>query len=187
MWYIDRAKDNENRNGTVFVSTQFVRKKTRRSSIGTALVYKMCETKHTKTGTVAKGLRPQSALNTPDNQRYTVESRCWERYVKRSSHVYDRKTQRTVYIYIYKIIIWFQGFGQEFFLISAEVCDSRNWNSRSNSFVRAPPSGGGSKAPRPAVSVPHIDVNADGCRARQARSCKNTACREGISEILVES
>ena len=70
---------------------------------------------------------------------------------------------------------------------SAEVCDSRNWNSRSNSFVRAPPSGGGSNAPRPAVSVPHIDVNADGCRARQARSCKNTSCRGGISEILVES
>ena len=33
---------------------------------------------------------------------------------------------------------------------------------------RAPPSGGGSNAPRPAVSVPHIDVNADGCRARRA-------------------
>ena len=28
--------------------------------------------------------------------------------------------------------------------------------------------GGGSNAPRPAVSVPHIDVNADGCRARRA-------------------
>ena len=40
------------------------------------------------------------------------------------------------------------------------------------SFVRAPPSRGGSNAPRPAVSVPHIDVNADGCRARQARSCR---------------
>ena len=55
------------------------------------------------------------------------------------------------------------------------------------SFVRAPPSGGGSNAPRPAVSIPHIDVNADGCRARQARSCKNTACWGGISEILVAS
>ena len=51
------------------------------------------------------------------------------------------------------------------------------------SLVRAPPSGGGSNAPRPSVSVPHIDVNADGCRARQARICKNTACRGGISEI----
>ena len=55
------------------------------------------------------------------------------------------------------------------------------------SFVRAPPSVGGSNAPRPSVSVPHIDVNADGCRARQARSCKNTACRGGISGILVAS
>ena len=51
-------------------------------------------------------------------------------------------------------------------------------------LVRAPPSGGGSSAPRSAVSVPHIDVNADGCRARQAGSCKNTACRGGIPEIL---
>ena len=55
------------------------------------------------------------------------------------------------------------------------------------SFVRAPPSGGGSNAPRPSVSVSHIDVNADGCRARQARSCKKTACRGEISGILVES
>ena len=51
------------------------------------------------------------------------------------------------------------------------------------SFVRAPPSGGGFNAPRPAVSVPHIDVNADGCQSRQARSCKKTACQGGISEI----
>ena len=51
------------------------------------------------------------------------------------------------------------------------------------SFVQAPPSGGGSNAPRPAVSDPHIDVNADGCRARQARSCKNTAFRGGIWEM----
>ena len=50
-------------------------------------------------------------------------------------------------------------------------------------FVWAPPSGGGSNAPRPAVSVPHIDVNADGCRGRQARRCNNTACQEGSSEI----
>ena len=47
-------------------------------------------------------------------------------------------------------------------------------------LVRAPASGGGSNAPRPAVSVPHIDVNADGSRARQATSCENTACRGGI-------
>ena len=36
------------------------------------------------------------------------------------------------------------------------------------SFVRAPPSGAGSNAPRPAVSDPHIDVNTDGRRARRA-------------------
>ena len=44
---------------------------------------------------------------------------------------------------------------------AGEVCDSRNWNSRPNNFVRAPSLGGGSNAPRPAVSVPHINVNAD--------------------------
>ena len=72
-------------------------------------------------------------------------------------------------------------------MVSALACDSRNWNSRSNSFVRAPASGGGSNAPRPAVSVPQLDVNAGGCRPRQARSCKNIACRGGIPDILVVS
>ena len=33
--------------------------------------------------------------------------------------------------------------------------------SGSNSFVRAPSSGGGSNAPLPALSVPHLDPNAD--------------------------
>ena len=34
-----------------------------------------------------------------------------------------------------------KGFGQDFSPVSASVRDSRNWNSRSNSFVRAPSSG----------------------------------------------
>ena len=55
------------------------------------------------------------------------------------------------------------------------------------SFVRVPSSGGGSNAPRPAVSVRHLDVIADGCRAREARSCKNIARRGGILDILVVS
>ena len=84
------------------------------------------------------------------------------------------------------IILFFRDSVRSFF-VSASVCDSRNRNSRSNSFVRAPSSGGGSNAPRPAVSVPRIDVNADGCRARQARSCESIACREGFQEILVVS
>ena len=76
-----------------------------------------------------------------------------------------------IYIYIYICDhSFFRGFGQEIFFVSPSVCDSRNWNSRSNSFVRAPSSGSGSNAPRPAVSVPHLDVNADVRRARQARS-----------------
>ena len=65
---------------------------------------------------------------------------------------------------------FFRGFSQEFSFISASVCDSRNWNSQSNSFGRAPSSGGGSNAPHPAVSAPHLDVNADRRRARQAKS-----------------
>ena len=41
-------------------------------------------------------------------------------------------------IHIYEIILWCQGFGQEFFFVSAQVCDLRNWNCRSNtaSFER---------------------------------------------------
>ena len=35
------------------------------------------------------------------------------------------------YLNIYKIVPWCHVFGQEFF-VSAEACDSRNWNSRSN-------------------------------------------------------
>ena len=64
-------------------------------------------------------------------------------------------------VYITRYHSFFEGFGQDFFFVSASVCDSRDWNSRSNSFVRAPSSGGGSNAPRPAVSIPHLDVNAD--------------------------
>ena len=45
---------------------------------------------------------------------------------------------------------------QGLFSVSASVCDSRNRNSRSNSFVRAPFPGGGSNGPRPAASVPHL-------------------------------
>ena len=44
------------------------------------------------------------------------------------------KTYTYIYKYmnIYKILLWCHVlFGQEFF-VSAEVCDSRNWNSRSN-------------------------------------------------------
>ena len=88
------------------------------------------------------------------------------------------------YINIY-VIILFLEIRLEYLFISASVCDSRNWNSRSNLFVHEPPSGGGSNAPRPAVSVPHLNVKADECCARQARSCKTIACRGGTLYILV--
>ena len=55
------------------------------------------------------------------------------------------------------------------------------------SFVRAPPSEGGSNAPRPAVSVPHIDVNADGCRARQEREVEKYRMSKRNFGDLVES
>ena len=51
------------------------------------------------------------------------------------------------------------------------------------SFVRAPPSGGAFNAPRPSVSVPHIDMNADGCRARQARVTKIPHVEEEFREF----
>ena len=73
-----------------------------------------------------------------------------------------RTSEIYIYIYISSGHSFWGGFGQELFFVSASVCDSRNWNFPSNSFVRAPFSGGGSNAPRPAVSVPHLDVNADG-------------------------
>ena len=96
-------------------------------------------------------------------------------YIHTCIHTYIIHTCIHTYIhtYIHKYIYYhsFGGaFGQGFFFVSATVCDSRNWDSRSNSFVRAPSSGGGSNAPRPAVSVPHLDVNADRRCARQARS-----------------
>ena len=82
-------------------------------------------------------------------------------------------------INIYKTLIRCQGFVQKFF-----SCLGRSMRFAELEFsvkyclVQAPPSGGGSNDPRPAVSVPQIDT--DGCRARQARSCKNTAFRGGI-------
>ena len=91
-----------------------------------------------------------------------------------------RSMRINIYIYDHSFL---RGFGQDFFFVSASICDSRNWNSRSYSFVRPPSLGDGSNARRPAVSVPHLDVNADRCRARQARSCKNIACRGDILEI----
>ena len=76
-----------------------------------------------------------------------------------------------VYIFIYDHSLYFVGgFGQECFFVSALMCDSRNWNPWLNSFVREPPSGGDFNAPCPAVSVPHLDVNAGRRGARQARS-----------------
>ena len=62
--------------------------------------------------------------------------------------------------YIYDHSFW-GGFSQDFFSSRPHYAILGNWNSRSNSFVRAPSLGGGSNAPRPAVSVPHLDVNAD--------------------------
>ena len=73
--------------------------------------------------------------------------------------------------HIYDNYYW-GGFGQEFFSVSASVCDSRKWNSRSNSFVPAPYSRSDSNAPRPAVSVPHLAGIGYVSWARQASSAQ---------------
>ena len=53
------------------------------------------------------------------------------------------------------------------------MCDSRDWNSLSTSFLRAPSSSGGSKAGRPAVSIPHLArIRYVGC-SRPARSARD--------------
>ena len=80
----------------------------------------------------------------------------------------DRRIAAKQWYSLYDRSFW-GGFGQEFFFVSVSVC-----HSRSNSFVRAPSSGGGSNAPRPAVSVPHLAGIGYVSWARQARSkCAN--------------
>ena len=69
-----------------------------------------------------------------------------------------------IYIYIFRMILFFEGTGiwSRVFFVSASVWHS--WNLEflgQNRLVRAPSSGGGSNAPRPALSVLHLDVNAD--------------------------
>ena len=59
-------------------------------------------------------------------------------------------------------------FGQEFFCLGLSMRFAEMELSVKYSLVRESPSGGGSNAPRPAVSIPHIDVNADEGRARRA-------------------
>ena len=72
------------------------------------------------------------------------------------------------YINIYKIIPWCHGLWSGVFCLGLSMRFAELDFSVEHGLVRAPPSGGGSNAPRPAVSVPHIDVNADGRRARRA-------------------
>ena len=75
-------------------------------------------------------------------------------------------------ISIYKMIRVYErtGIGQEFFSSRPQHGIIENGISRSNRFVRAPSSRGGSNAPHPVLSVSHLDVNVDGGRGRQARS-----------------
>ena len=65
-----------------------------------------------------------------------------------SGSLYYRTARHAVYIYI-KTLFVVRDLVRSFFSVSAQVCDWRNWNSRSNSFVRAPPSGGDSNRPSP--------------------------------------
>ena len=72
-------------------------------------------------------------------------------------------------INIYQIIPWCHGLWSGVFCLGLSMRFAELKFSVEYSLVRAPPWGGGSNDPRPAVSVPHIDVNADGCRARDKR------------------
>ena len=69
---------------------------------------------------------------------------------------------------IYQIIPWCHGLWSGEFCLGLSMRFAELEFSVEYGLVRAPPWGGGSNAPRPAVFVPHIDVNADGCRARRA-------------------
>ena len=72
----------------------------------------------------------------------------------------------------YIIIVLFQGLVQEFFSSRPKYAiRGTGILGQTALLLRAPASGGGSNAPRATVSVPNVDVNADECRARQARSC----------------
>ena len=81
----------------------------------------------------------------------------------------------------------FLRFGQDLFFVSASVYDSRNWNSRSNCFVRALAPGGGSNARRPAVSVPHVEVNADVPSETSEKLQRYRVSRRNSTEILAVS
>ena len=65
-----------------------------------------------------------------------------------------------------------QRFGQEVFSSRPEYGILGTGISWSTRFVRAPPSEGGSNAPRPALAVLHVDVNAYRHRMRLARSAQ---------------
>ena len=68
----------------------------------------------------------------------------------------------SVYLYIYNVFFSRgQEFGQEFFSSRPQHGILGTGIYRSNRFVRAPSSGGGSNAPRSALSILHLDVNAD--------------------------
>ena len=67
-------------------------------------------------------------------------------------------------LYLYIIILFYreQGCVQKIFLSRPQYGFLETGISRSNHFVRVPSSGAGCNAPRPALSAPHLDVNADG-------------------------
>ena len=87
------------------------------------------------------------------------------------------------------MILFFRGqeFIQEFYSSRPQYGILAAGISRSNRFVRAPSSGGGSNAPRPALSVPHLEVDADRGWARQATNCKNVVLWGGNIEASVVS
>ena len=74
---------------------------------------------------------------------------------------------------IYQIIPWCHVFWSGVFCLGLSMRFAELEFSVEYSLVRAPPSGGISNAPRPAVSVPHIDVNATGAERDERVSRRN--------------
>ena len=81
--------------------------------------------------------------DTVKNTRSMIQS------TEHAKHVLPRLN---IYIYSFS----FFKFGQEFFLSQLQYGILGTGISQSNRFVRVPSSDGGSNAPRPAVSVPHL-------------------------------
>ena len=87
-------------------------------------------------------------------------------------------------LYDDSFIVRGQGFGQEVFSSWPQYGILGTGISWSNRFVRAPPSGGGSNAPRPALAVLHLDLNGYRHIMGPARSAQKIVFKRYSTVIL---